>query len=165
MTAPSTVSSNAPAGIWRRAAESSAVWRTLTPARRAWAVIERAIAHVTMGRYTEAAGRRVERVVASSTLVGWADRAGGTVARASEESTTVAWVKRRLEAVAGMDAVARLRFGAQVVVIGSLVALTVQMLGPRPVTLMMIVPAIAAVGALLVFVLARPFAAARKDRR
>src|SRR5207245_2372382 len=86
MTNSQRPSAIAPDGIWQTAAASSIAWRMLTPARRSWAAIERAIAFATAPVNADSRDRLVERVVGASGLARTADRWLGEVIRAGRHS-------------------------------------------------------------------------------
>jgi hypothetical protein len=165
MIAPTNAASNASAGVWRRAADSSATWRAVLPLRRASAVVERAIAHVTMPRETEAADRHVERVVAASWLARMANRSADAVIRAGEQSTAITTYRRLCQPFDGLNARDRIRRVGQVLIVAAVTAFVLQQAAPRGSALTWIVSAAAAVCGAVLVLLAEQIAAARTHRR
>jgi hypothetical protein len=165
MIKPGTDSSTASAGIWGRAADSSALWAALTPVRRVWAAIEHVIAGATTPPDSRETDRRVERIVGSSWLATLGVRTALVIERARRHSTVAAWCRQRLVPFTALSAVQRVRLVSQVILVASITALGAQAVSRQPVGLTGLIPAFAAAAALIVWLVAGPVTAAWEDRR
>jgi hypothetical protein len=161
---PRVVSDVSRAGVWNRAAASSALWRALTPAHRAWALLERAIADATRRR-AEDSDRRVEQILIASEVGRLAARMLAGIVRAAQHSAAVRIGRRLFGGFADLTGGGRIRLVARVALVASLTALALQRLSSQPVALGWIVPAATAAGAFLVALLGDACAAAWERRR
>jgi hypothetical protein len=147
----------------RQSVEQSAIVRRLEPALSPWQDVERAIARATAPRDTVARDRQVERVVRASWIATTVDRAINMWFVAQAHSALLRRLAALLPASAG-SAAARLRLAAIATGVAALTALVVQPFAGRPAPLVWLVPATVTATALIVFLLAAPFAAACANR-